>query len=288
MGKKNRSCSMIFARSLLFILLIIPIVAYTAYLVLFYTQQRQLLFPAQNRPTTILDQSQFPNLVKANFATSLGPQAGFAWYLPPPHTAQPAPAVIIGHGNGEIADDWVHHADSLRNRGFGVLILGYPGYGHAAGTPSQTAIVESSLAAYDWLITQPEINPNQILIFGHSIGGAATLAIAQARPTQGAILLSTFASIDQIARDRYLPPFLAHDRFNNLNIIATYDRPVYLMHGSLDTLVPPHHAELLHAAAPNSELHWIRCGHGGCIGDIVAFWDQLEPIMYDMLATSPS
>ncbi len=281
--KHNRSQFMILFRWLLIFIVGIPLVFYIAYVILFYNQQRILLFPAQDRLPLIAGESNDPTLVKAVFPTSLGAEAGFAWYLPPQNTAQPAPAVIIGHGNGEIADDWVGHADILRQRGFGVLILGYPGYGHAAGSPSKDSIVEASLAAYDWLITQPEIAPDQILIFGHSIGGAATLAIAQERPTQGAILLSTFASIDHIARDRYLPAILAKDRFDNLSIISGYDRPVYMMHGSLDTLVRPHHAERLHAAAPNAELHWLSCGHGGCIGDIYQFWDKLEPVMHDML-----
>lgn len=284
MGKNNRSCFMMFVRWLLLLLILAPVLAYTAYMVLFYTQQRQLLFPAQNRPVGIHDESLFPDLVRANFDTSLGPQAGFAWYLPPPQTAVPAPAVIFGYGNGNIADDWVRDADLLRRRGFGVLIVEYPGYGHAAGSPSKEAIVDSGLAAYDWLIAQSEIDPDQILLFGHSIGGALTLAIANERPTQGAILLSAFASIDHIARDRYLPGVFAKDRFDNLAIIENYDRPVYMMHGTLDTLVPPYHAELLHMAAPNAELHWIECGHGGCIDNIFSFWDRLEPVMRDMLA----
>ena len=99
-------------------------------------------------------------------------------------------------------------------------------------------------------------------------------------------LLSTFASIDHIARDRYLPPFLAQDRFNNLDIITAYNRPVYMMHGTEDTLIPPYHAELLQAAAPNAELHWLDCGHGGCIGDITLFWDRLEPVMDGMLVSA--
>lgn len=287
--KKHRHPSlMVLIRWLILLFIFTPITAYVVYLGAFYYQQRQMLFPAQDRQPTILDKTDFPNLIKASFPTSLGTDAGFAWYLPPPQATDRAPAVIIGHGNGEIADDWVQHADVLRNLGFGMLILGYPGHGHAAGSPSKTAIVESSLAAYDWLITQPEIDSNQVLLFGHSIGGAATLAIAQERPTQGAILLSAFASIDQVAKDRYLPPMLALDRFNNLDIIRSYNRPVYLMHGTQDTLVPPHHAELLHNAAPHSELHWLPCGHGGCINNIVTFWGKLEPIMRDMLAQSPS
>lgn len=275
---------MIFVRWFLILIIAMPIMAYLAYVVLFYTQQRNLLFPAQNREIIIPDASLYDGLVMARFDTALGTDAGFAWYLPPPTALNgSAPAVIIGHGNGEIADDWVGFADALRRRGYGVLILGYPGYGHAAGSPSKASIVDSAVNAYDWLVSQPEIDGEKVIIFGHSVGGGATLAMAKQRPTQGAILLSTFASINHIARDRYLPSFLAKDKFDNLGIIGEYDKPVYLMHGTLDTLIPPYHAELLLEAAAESHLRWIECGHGGCIGDIEIFWDGLQPVMQSMI-----
>ncbi|MEM8863354.1 MAG: alpha/beta hydrolase [Chloroflexota bacterium] len=275
---------MIFVRWFLILLISMPIMAYLAYVVLFYTQQRRLLFPAQTREVVIADPTVYDGLVAARFDTQLGSNAGFAWYLPPPVSNSPAPAVIIGHGNGEIADDWVGFADALRRKGYGVLILGYPGYGHAAGSPSKESIVDSAVQAYDWLVNQPEIDGNKVIIFGHSVGGGATLALAEQRPTQGAILLSTFTSINQIARDRYLPGFLARDKFDNLNIIKSYDQPVYLMHGTLDTLIPPYHAELLLNGANQSQLRWLQCGHGGCIGDIEVFWDDLQPIMQNMIS----
>ena len=282
--KPKRSCLMVFLRWLFIALVSLPFALYFAYMLFFYYVQREALFPAQNRPIQISDAAAFEGLIAARFRTALGENAGFAWYMPPAdQNAVPFPVIIVGHGNGEIADDWVPMAQPARELGYGVLILGYPGYGHAVGEPSKDAIVESALAAYDWLLEQPGVDRERIVIFGHSVGGAATLALAEQRPTKGAVLLSAFASIDHIARDRYLPALLAKDRFDNLAIIENYDRPVYLMHGTSDIVVLPYQAELLHEAAPQSRLKWLNCGHGGCIDDIHRFWQTLDPIMQEMI-----
>lgn len=268
------------------IVVVLPIAFYVAYLVFFYNAQRDALFPGQDRPIQISDPSavDVPGLMMARFPTALGEEAGFAWYIPPAENlSAPAPVVIIGHGNGEIADDWVESVGGLQERGYAILILGYPGYGHAQGSPSKESIVEAALGAYDWLVARPEIDRDRIIIFGHSIGGAAVLSIADQRPTQGAILLSAFASIKHIARDRYLPGFLAKDHFDNVAVLEKYDRPVYLMHGTEDMVVSPYQADLLHAAAADSQLEWIACGHGGCTGEMDQFWDKLEPIMLEMI-----
>ena len=51
-----------------------------------------------------------------------------------------------------------------------------------------------------------------------------------------------------------------------------------------DIVVQPYHADLLNDAASNSELTWLECGHGGCIGDIQVFWDDLEPRIRNMIS----
>lgn len=279
----ERFSSVPFSRWLLFSTISIPLVAYATFLIFFYVQQRSMLFPGQDRPVQIVNPAQADGLIAAHFATPLGAGAGFAWYLEPPAVDEPAPVVIIGHGNGEIADDWIPIARVLQARGYAILILGYPGYGQAAGSPTKESIVSAAIGAYDWLIERPEIDKHKIIIFGHSLGGAAVLALAEQRPSQGAILLSAFASINHIAHDRYLPPFLAKDRFDNVAILKRYNRPVYLMHGTQDLVVLPYQAELLHQAAAQSQLKWLPCGHNGCIGDIDQFWDNLEPIMREMI-----
>ena len=61
-----------------------------------------------------------------------------------PATAVPAvapqPVVIFAHGNGEVTDYWVGALDGFRERGIGVLLVEYPGYGRSTGAPSEASI----------------------------------------------------------------------------------------------------------------------------------------------------
>ena len=269
-------------RATLILILSLPVLAYVAYVFLFYSQQRAMLFPAENR-STLIDvkmaeaQADIDHLVPVFYPAE--PLTGFAWYLPAlgptGQRLNAAPALIVAHGNGEINDDWVDSARGLQRRGVGVLLLEIPGYGHAPGEPSRDGIVTTALAGYDWLVEQPGVDPESIYLFGHSIGSGSVTAIADARPTQGMVLLSPFASIARLAQERYLPSVLVKDRFDNLSPVQAYTEPVLIMHGRQDTLIPFAHSETLDKAAPNSRLIPLDCGHGGCIQDMNHFWEQV-------------
>ncbi|MFK7801746.1 MAG: hypothetical protein AB8G95_08960, partial [Anaerolineae bacterium] len=155
-----------FLRLLRMALIATILIVYGSYASFFYRFQREALYPGQQRAIQIQDPSNYEGLVAARFPTSLGPEAGFAWYLEPPESSHPAPAVIIGHGNGEIADDLVDFALPLRAKGYGVLVIGYPGYGYAEGSPTKESILEAAVESYDWLIARPEINADQIVVMG--------------------------------------------------------------------------------------------------------------------------
>lgn len=280
-------------RVTLILILSISTLAYVAYVFLFYSQQRAMLFPAGNRSTlidvdTAAVRADADHLVPVFYPA--GDLTGFAWYLPPlgptGRRLNAAPALILAHGNGEINDDWVDSARGLQSRGVGVLLLEIPGYGHAPGEPSRDAIVTTALAGYDWLVTQPEVDPDLIYLLGHSIGSGSVTAIGDARPTRGMVLLSPFASIARLAQERYLPPALVKDRFDNLTLLRGYAEPVLIMHGRQDTLIPFAHSQALDSAAPNSRLIPLNCGHGGCISDMNRFWEQVVDFMGEAPARS--
>jgi hypothetical protein len=50
------------------------------------------------------------------------------------------PVMNFGHGNGEVIDYWITAFDGFRERGIGVLLVEYPGYGRSTGSPSGVSI----------------------------------------------------------------------------------------------------------------------------------------------------
>lgn len=252
---------------------------YGIYLLYFYVNQRAMLFPRQYIPFT-------PPAFEAPDAIDLGvmTEDGLveAWLLLPfTHETRaatdspPYPVVIIGHGNAEIVDYWIEAVAPLRRQGMAALLVEYPGYGRSAGTPSERAIVDVFVQAYDTAIARPEIDADSVLFFGRSVGGGAVARLSTLRPAAGMVLFSTFTSVRDMAVLYRLPGGLARDPFNTLDAVREYDNPLLILHGEQDPIIPFAHAERIHAAAPNAELRPLPCAHNDCVDDWQAFWAEL-------------
>lgn len=178
-------------------------------------------------------------------------------------TAGPGPAVIFAHGNFEFARHNAADFQPWADAGLHVLLVEYPGYDGAPGTPSQRAIDAVWLTAYDWLAARPEVDARRIVALGRSLGSGPTAALAARRPLAAVILQSGFASTDRFAHDRLLPGFLVRDRWDNVAALRAYGGPVFASHGRHDAVLPARHGEAL-AALPNVRFDWLECGHNDC------------------------
>lgn len=223
--------------------------------------ERSLLFPRPPAPTTPLRPSDAQQVW---LPTSSGPVE--CWYLPPvPSSPQPAPLIISFHGNGELVDWLPTEFAEPRRWGMGVLLVEFPGYGRSSGEPSQPSITAAAIAAYDWASRQSTtIDSKRIVAYGRSLGGAAAAILASERPIATMVLESTFTSVRSFAHAFLVPEFVVRDPFDTLALLTRYRRPTLILHGSRDTIVPPHHAQQLAKAAPRSEVHYLPCGHNDC------------------------
>lgn len=234
--------------------------AYAGYAALFYTAQRQLLFPLAGAPHPFQAVLTAPaQLVEV--PVSYGRARGV--FLPSA-TATPAPALLFFHGNGETIAQHLGGFDALRAAGLHVLFVELPGYDGADGAPEFDSLVEASTAAYDWLARQPAVDAGRIVALGRSIGGASAAELTRHRPLAALMLLSTFASMADLANDRLLPAWLVRDRFDSASRVAAFPRAVLLMHGDNDGLIPPAHARKMAAASPRTTLYCEACGHDDC------------------------
>jgi len=204
-----------------------------------------------------------------------------AWYLPPLNGdgSGPAALCILAHGNGDLIDRWPSAVEPLRAMGVGVLLVEYPGYGRSQGTPSLASIRESFLLAYDTVVQDPRVDPDRILLFGHSVGGAAVAGLSTERPSSALILFSTFTTVRALAVQQGLPGFAVRDPFDTLAAVREYARPVLVIHGIHDRIIPYSHGRALQAAAPQGEFMALACGHNDCVTDWEAFWQELRPFL---------
>ena len=211
-----------------------------------------------------------------------------AWWCPTENWQPGDGAVLYFHGNagnvslrGEGALRW------QQELGLAVLLVDYPGYGRSTGRPSEAGCYAAADAAYDWLVQTKKIPPEEVLLVGKSLGGGVATDLAVRRPHRALVLCMTFTDLPSVAA-RHLPFFparwLMRNRFDNVGKLAGHRGPVFLAHGTADTMIPAAESERLFAAAAGPKRYFAMEGvaHGWpffsdeCLDAIRAFLREVE------------
>ncbi|MFH1571971.1 MAG: alpha/beta hydrolase [Gemmatimonadota bacterium] len=255
---------------------------YAAWCLLLYLVQERLIFPGAP-----VDPAVHPpaDAEVWSLPTSQGPVE--AWYFPPEAVAGAsagAPgrvaAVLIAHGNAELIDTFPEPFRGFRDLGMAVVQVEYPGYGRSAGRPSQVAITETLVLAYDRLAARPEVDGRRIVLFGRSLGGGAVCALSRQRPAAALVLLSAFQSLGAMAARYRAPAFLLRHPFDNRAAVSAFAGPVLVLHSRGDPVIPHDHAVALAAAAPHAALRTLEgCGHADCPADWATFWREVAAFL---------
>jgi hypothetical protein len=183
-----------------------------------------------------------------------------AWFVP---VSQAHGVVLFLHGN---AGNLSHRMDSIamfHRLGYAVLIFDYRGYGRSSGKPSEAGLHRDAETAWAYLTRARGIAPENIVLFGESLGGALAAHLA-ARQRPGALVLSSvFTSAPDLAADLYpwLPArWLVRLRYDTRAALARADCPVLVAHSPDDEIIPYHHGQELFAAAPGPKMFLALAG----------------------------
>lgn len=235
--------------SLLHLLLVVFITWCGIAAYLYFSQSRLLYYP--DMPSRALEASPADiGLTYESVQLTAGDGTRLhAWFVPAP-TARGT--LLFSHGNaGNIA----HRLDSIslfHSLGLNVLIFDYRGYGESEGKPSEKGTYLDVQAAWDYLLEERRVPPEEIIIFGRSLGAAIAAELASQHPSAGVILESAFTSVPDMAASLYpwLPVrLLSRYRYNNLDKVERITSPLLVVHSREDDIIPYVHGEQLFAKA---------------------------------------
>jgi pimeloyl-ACP methyl ester carboxylesterase len=211
---------------------------------------------------------------------SAAPEKLHGWWIPQavsgPGTAPSLPrrVLLYLHGNGGSVSSNLDHAVQLRNDGASVLIVDYRSYGRSTSTsfPSEARVYEDAETAWQYLVHDKQIAPGEIIIYGHSLGGAIAIQLASRHPQAGGLIAeSTFTSIEDMSGKEHIYSFfpihlLLNQRFASLSKITKIKMPILFIHGTEDQVAPFHMSEQLFqaAAAPKQLVLIDGAGHEDC------------------------
>ncbi|XP_076246615.1 abhydrolase domain containing 13-like protein Bem46 isoform X3 [Calliopsis andreniformis] len=169
----------------------------------------------------------------------------------PKDKVKKVPTLLFLHGNAGNMGHRLQNAVGLyRNIQCNILMLEYRGYGLSQGSPSEEGLYMDARAGIDYLFSRTDINTNEIIVFGRSLGGAVAINLAT-KPENSQriwclILENTFTSIPDMAALlfglkflQYLPLFLYKNKYLSILKVRSLMVPTLFISGLADTLVPP-------------------------------------------------
>jgi fermentation-respiration switch protein FrsA (DUF1100 family) len=173
-------------------------------------------------------------------------------------------AVVWCHGNAGNLSHRLPHARLLLDRfGLDLLLVDYRGYGRSQGQPGETGLYRDGLAMYAAALARG-YRPDQLVLFGQSLGAAVALDVARRQPAGALILETPFLSLPMLAHALYpwVPPLLVRSRFDNASKIRQVLAPKLIVHGDRDEVVPLAHGQCLFELAPEPKRFVLIAGAG--------------------------
>lgn len=174
--------------------------------------------------------------------------------------APDGPVFLFSHGNAEDLGLALRRMRAVAfTFGVDVAVYEYDGYG-VQGPPecaSEDACYSAIRAVYAHLVEVRRIDPRRIVLYGHSLGTGPTVDLAAHLSSTrrcvdppayaGVLLQSPLVSAMRVA----LPMSVrAMDIFCNGDKVGGINRPVLLIHGARDWVVPHSHTLELAASIP--------------------------------------
>jgi uncharacterized protein len=210
------------------------------------------------------------------------------WYVPSRNGA----AIIAQHGYISNRTVMLNIASILNKHGYGVIMVDLRAHGESGGELTTFGKLEQLDvdAAYQYLLTREDVDPDKIGAFGNSLGGATLIMYASRNKNIKAIASqSAFAEIKgslamKIKEHTGVPPLpIAIDlvvffseqhtgfKAEEIRVIDYIDdlspRPIFLMHGGEDQDSPPDSGHRLYNAANEPRELWYEPNQGHVLFD---------------------
>jgi alpha-beta hydrolase superfamily lysophospholipase len=230
------------------------------------------------------------------------------WFVYPEDKIGHGAAIILCHGYGATRAVTLPVAAVLTRHGYSALLFDFRGHGESEGDLVTLGHdeVQDVQGAVTYLLTRPDVTSDSVGVLGQSMGAAIAIRAAARIPEIGAVVTegafasladltaSNFSTLTGLPRFPFAPLMAALGKWQtglDTNLVRPVDdiahispRPVFLIHGLGDAVVPPENAVRLYEAAREPKWLWQpeRVGHSTAVykepaefeARVVAFFDE--------------
>ncbi len=230
----------------LFLLLIYIIIC----IVIFFTQRSLMYHPSENN---YLDENKLNHKVEKIIIPS--DYELNSWYFEKDKSFK---TLLFFHGNAGSLENRIYKLNDLSKLNLNYLIVAYRGFSGNKGSPTEEGLYKDARAAKYWLNLN-NINDQNIIVYGESLGTAVAIDLAKDHKFAGIILESPFTSMLKLSRKYYawLPTgLLLKDKYETDKKINKVFAPILILHGRNDNIVPFEMGETLFNQANNPKFSY--------------------------------
>jgi uncharacterized protein len=193
------------------------------------------------------------------------------WFIPA--QVKPVGTVVHFHGNAQNMTAHFSFVDWLPREGFNLFVFDYRGYGQSEGEPSRRGVYEDAVAAVAYVRTRADVDPDRVVVFGQSLGGANAIAVVgsgRASGIRAVAIESAFFSYRTIVRDQLkrvpiisllrwpLSFIIVGNGYSPEKVVDMISPvPLLLIHGTADRVIPVEHGRRLFESAKEPKELWI-------------------------------
>ncbi len=235
------------------------LILYLGFCGYFFVKQKKYIF----FPSRISSQPPKYLVIKDVFIPTTDRELLHGWWL---ETENASNTVLFFHGNVGNLSSRTTKLETFKRLNLNALIIDYRGYGKSSGEiKKENNIYTDAEAAWNYLLNNKKILPENIIIWGRSLGTAPAAYIAQGQNIKSLILESPFSSLADILKHQFpiLPvKTLLQFKFNTKDFIGSVMAPILIIYANNDKIVPPKQAEALAKFIPGQKkLIILQGGH---------------------------
>ena len=161
-----------------------------------------------------------------------------AWFL---HHPEARAEVVFFHGNGGNLSLWLDFIMELYHQSLTVIACDYRGYGESTGSPTEAGLYQDTAALVHHFWHNIHRPTSRVLYWGRSLGGIMAAYATTVRKPDGLVLEATFSEKSSLLKHYPLLRilgFFSRYRFPTTEFVRDLDRPVLVIHGTQDEVVP--------------------------------------------------
>lgn len=192
---------------------------------------------------------------------------------------EPKNIVLYFHGNKTNIERYARFASYFTKNNCDVWMIDYPGYGKTTGKRTEQTMYSDALLLYQLAIKKT--TPDNIIIYGKSLGTGPASYLAAQKPCKRLILETPYYSMRSMARS-YVPLYpssLIRYSFPVYQHLKQVNVPVTIFHGTADGIIPYKQSLKLKKDFPSIELITVPDGSHNNLYKFPAVTQKLDSLL---------